>query len=55
VIVEVENDENRDYLIRKRAPEFKEKYARLFGHDIEKIKELKKEQFETFIKYKNDF
>jgi len=40
VIVEVENDENRGYLIRKKAPEFKEKYKRLFGHDIEKIKEL---------------
>ena len=55
VIVEPRDDEDRGYLIRKRNPELKEKYARLLGYDIERIKELERAQFEKFIYYKNDF
>jgi len=57
VIVEVKNDKKRerDYFIRKKALELKEKYVKDLGHDIERIKELKRNQFENFIEEKNNF
>jgi 5-formaminoimidazole-4-carboxamide-1-beta-D-ribofuranosyl 5'-monophosphate synthetase len=57
VIVEVKNDKKRerDYFIRKKALELKEKYVKDLGYDIERIKELKRNQFENFIEEKNNF
>ena len=38
VIVELINHEDNEFLIRKKKPELKEKYAKFLGYNIEKIK-----------------
>ena len=52
---DVWRDQNFEYFIRKAPLEQSAMGRALFGYEIGKIKQLSKQQFETFVEHKNDY